>query len=128
MVLPEGVQVILAEVPRYQIAFHDFRSDGGEQSPGLEALRQSLSHQVLPLGQWPLFQVVVSRLDERRYCVHMSIDALICDAWSRRLLGRELLHLYQSRPTPLQPLELSFRDYVLRERALRDTEQYRTAE
>src|SRR5205807_3758731 len=128
MVLAEGTQVILTEVLRYKIAFHDFRSHGGEQCAGFEALRRSLSHQVLPLGQWPLFQVAISQLDERRYVVHMSIDALICDAWSRRLLGRELLHLYQGRPGQLKPLELSFRDYVLGEHALRNSEQYREAE
>ncbi|HEY2232081.1 MAG TPA: amino acid adenylation domain-containing protein, partial [Candidatus Angelobacter sp.] len=128
MVLPEGAQVILDTVPRYRIDVHDFSDKGGERCPDFDVLRRSLSHQVLPLGQWPLFQIVISRLDERRYIVHMSIDALICDAWSRRLLGRELLHLYQGCPGPLKPLELSFRDYVLGEHALRNSEQYREAE
>lgn len=139
VVRSDGQQQIMEEVPSYQIELQDLRDGGGggggdnnqdAQNPSarLQEIRQRLSHQVLPLDTWPLFEVLASRLDERRYLIHISVDALICDAWSRRTLGRELLYFYHHPEEALPPLELSFRDYVLAERELRQTEVYKRSE
>ncbi len=47
------------------------------------------------------------------------------DGWSGAILIRELCALYQNPDAVLPPLEISFRDYVLAEAALRETDLYR---
>ncbi len=50
---------------------------------------------------------------------------LISDAWSFRIISRELAHFYHDPESLLPPLSLSFRDYVIAEAALKESELYR---
>jgi len=78
--------------------------------------------------EWPLFELRAYRLDDRRYRLHLSTDLLIADARSFQILHRELLHSTAIRiPQAFPPLSISFRDYVLAERAAEETELYRRA-
>jgi amino acid adenylation domain-containing protein len=128
IVLPDGRQQILADVPAYEIAALDLRDLPPEQAAAqLEAVRARMSHQVLPSDQWPLFEIRATLLDQRRTRLHISTDALISDAWSRRMLAREFVELYAQPDAALPPLDVSFRDYVLAEERLRETERYQRA-
>ncbi|MBD2207317.1 amino acid adenylation domain-containing protein [Calothrix sp. FACHB-1219] len=114
IVLPDGQQQILEQVPAYQIQLRDFRGQDPEIiALELEKTRDRMSHQVLPSHQWPLFEICASRVSDRLTRIHISIDGIFFDAWSYRILFLELIQLYQAPQIPLQPLELSFRDYVL---------------
>ena len=127
IVLPDGRQQILAEVPPYSATVLDLRGLGEEQAqPGLLEVRGRMSHQVLPADRWPLFEIAVSRLDDR-VRLHVSLDLLIGDAWSFGILGRELGAFYLEPGLELPPLELSFRDYVVAEGALRESRAYQRA-
>jgi amino acid adenylation domain-containing protein len=129
VVLADGNQKILAQVPPYRIAVLDLRQHSAEsREKALGEVRQQMSHQVLPADVWPLFEVRASLLDGGRVRLHISSDALIRDAWSTRLLARELMLLYRDPEAPLPPLELSFRDYVLGEEGLRESAPYRRSE
>jgi amino acid adenylation domain-containing protein len=128
IVLPDGRQQILERVPPYQVVLLDLRALSPVLADAqLAAVRQRMSHQVLPSERWPLFEIRATRLDDQRTRLHISTDALISDAWSRQILAREFVRLYADPATTLAALELSFRDYVLAEVALRDTELYRRA-
>ncbi len=128
VVLPDGQQQILEQVPPYQTEVLDLRGqDPQVVAAQLEAVRQRMSHQVLRADQWPLFEVRASRLGERQVRLHISMDGLIRDNWSWQILVRELAQLYQDPQTCLAPLDFSFRDYVLAEVALRDSAQYHRA-
>ncbi len=128
VVQPDGRQRILPEVPPYRIGVVDLRqAANAAEEEALEAVRGRLSHQVLPSDRWPLFEIAASRLPGGRTRLHVSLDLLIGDAWSFRLLGRELALLYADPGTELEPLTLSFRDCVLAEAALHETEAYRRA-
>ena len=125
VVHPDGRQQILEHVPPYQIAVVDLRGkDSNAVAAELAAIREQMAHQVLPSDQWPLFEIRISRLDDQRCRLHFSLDILIGDAWSWQILIRELEHLYREPGIPLAPLELSFRDYVLAEAALHESDLY----
>jgi amino acid adenylation domain-containing protein len=125
IVLPDGRQQILPEVPDYVIAVDDLRGLPPEAaSARLAATRQQMSHHVLPADRWPLFEVRLTRLTDRQYRLHASIDLLILDAWSMQILIDELLLLYFSPGAPLPPLAVSYRDYLLAEVAFRASESY----
>ncbi|MEA5503579.1 amino acid adenylation domain-containing protein [Halotia wernerae UHCC 0503] len=129
IVLPDGQQQILEKVPLYQIEILDLRGQKDETvTCQIEAIRGRMSHQVLPTDKWPLFEFRVTRLDEGCFRLHVSYDLQIFDAWSLFRLFDEWYQLYQNPQKQLTPLELSFRDYVLAEQALQDTELYKRSQ
>ena len=128
VVLPEGLQQVLEQVPPYEIAVQDLRHRSAEAvDAALQSVRQQMSHQVLPADRWPLFDLRVSRLDGDVVRFHTSYDLLIGDGWSWHVLWRELLLFYEQPDVHLPPLSLSFRDCVLAEIAQQDTPAYRKA-
>ncbi|MBW4676163.1 MAG: amino acid adenylation domain-containing protein [Desmonostoc geniculatum HA4340-LM1] len=129
IVLSDGQQQILKQAPTYQIEILDLREQNSEViASQLQAVRQQMSHQILAADQWPLFEIRASRLDNDCIRLHLSFDYLIVDAWSLgEILAPQLHQLYQNLETVLVPLEICFRDYVLAEIALRDSEVYRNS-
>ena len=128
VVTADGLQRVLPEVEDYEIAVQDLRElDEEAAEERLEAVRQEMSHQVLDPKVWPLFDIRASLLGGGRLRLHFSFDALLGDAWSFRLLTRDLARFYRDADAPVEPLELSFRDYVLAEVELRQSTVYRKA-
>jgi len=126
IVRSDGQQQILERVPAYQIQVLDLRGQNYRVvNSQIEAVRESLSHQVIPSDRWPLFEIRASVLDDRLFRLHFSFDALIADAWSFQMMGREWAKLYQNPNETLSDIEISFRDYVFAELACRHTEEYR---
>jgi len=129
IVLPDGRQQILESVPAYEIAVTDARGRGpGEISDHLERTRREMSHQMLATDRWPLFEIRATRLDDERLRLHFSFDYLIADALSFQILFQELQQLYENPHAALAPLKVSFRDYVLAEEALKDSELFRRSQ
>ncbi|MFZ1830403.1 MAG: amino acid adenylation domain-containing protein, partial [Candidatus Competibacteraceae bacterium] len=126
---PDGMQRVLPEVPAYEFAVADLSalSDRGREN-ALTATRERMSHQVHDVERWPLFEIRVSRLDDHRVRLHVSIDLLIADARSFQILLIELCKLYQNPSLTLPPLTFGFRDYVLAEAAIKNIRPYREAE
>jgi amino acid adenylation domain-containing protein len=125
VMLPDGRQKIQEQVPEYRLEVLDLREkDPQEAASRLEAVRQELSHQILPSDRAPIFDIRASIIDERRIRLHFSFDLLIADARSFEILFKELSHFYHNPETPLPPLELSFRDYVLASTSIENSEAY----
>ncbi|MBQ4814053.1 amino acid adenylation domain-containing protein [Pseudoalteromonas luteoviolacea] len=123
-----GTQKILPEVPEYNIAFHDMRNmEAHDKEQSLLAIRDELSHQVFDVEQWPLFELRVSRIGDEHFRMHFSMDLLLIDGSSSRILKQELLELYVDPNKEFEPLNLSFRDYVLAEQQLEETPLYQNA-
>ncbi|MFC5220500.1 amino acid adenylation domain-containing protein [Streptomyces coerulescens] len=119
-------QQVLASVPPYEMPVIDLRgAEGDAVRAGLAEIRERYSHEVRPVDTWPLFDVVVARLDGERFRVHFSIDALCADFASARVLFDDLTRFYadpEARPAPPAP---DYRDYVLAAAELAGTERYR---
>ena len=125
VVMPDGRQQILKHTPDYRFQITDLRGRAAQAVESvLQAVRERMSHEIRPADRWPLFQICGSRVDDRRVRLHFSFDALILDAWSHSLLFREWSRLYGNPEIRLCPLELSFRDCVAAEAALRDSPLY----
>lgn len=114
VVLPDGRQQILQDVEPYHIRIMDLSHvDAKTAEQELLRLREELSHEVMPSGQWPLFDVRATRLQGDRVRLHIGFDNLIFDGWSMFHLLREWRRLYDEPAAALPELKLSFRDYVL---------------
>ncbi len=126
VVEPGGQQRILAKVPAYQIEVIDWRGTApAEVQSGLDDLRQRMSHQILPVDEWPLFDIRVSLLDDQRARIHFSIDGLVADAWSLSIILKEWGQFYQHPQAASASLDISLRDYVLAEIDLQGSGRYR---
>ncbi|WP_310418173.1 amino acid adenylation domain-containing protein [Chamaesiphon sp. OTE_8_metabat_110] len=126
VVMPDGQQRILAEVPLYQMPVVDLRGKTEtEIAAGLAAVREEMSHQVLPADRFPLFDFRVTRLDGARLRLHISYDLLVFDAWSLFRLFEEWFQVYQQPDCVLPSLDISFRDYAIAEQNLCQTELYK---
>lgn len=122
--LNESQQHILPTVPHYSIAVTDLSDQPAEKIESyLQEIREKLSHEILPAHEWPLFDIRATKLPDR-IRLHLSFDGLIMDAWSYFLLFAEWIELYKDPAAALPPLELSFRDYVLFQKAIENTSLY----
>lgn len=124
----EGYQRVQPEVPRYQVPVHDLRAaDPSRIAEAMAARRQALSKTEFIPDQWPLFHLAVTLTPDHAR-VHFAIDFLIADFMSVQLLLSELAANYHAAghlsDAPSAPLALSFRDYVLAERAGRESGTY----
>jgi amino acid adenylation domain-containing protein len=128
IVRPDGQQQVLPPPCPYLIAVNDLRelSHTGVED-AFSSIRARLSHQRRQYERWPLFVVEASMLPGGAVRVHFGIDFVFCDAWSFRVILRELAMVYRDPEAVLPDLAISFRDYVLAERRLTETEEYRTA-
>jgi amino acid adenylation domain-containing protein len=125
----DGRQRILERVGEYRPALLDLCGEPPEEAEAaLAEVRAEMSHQVLPADRWPLFEIRLSRLDERRWRLHVSLDFLIADAWSTGIVSREIFRFYDRPELELPPLELSFRDCVLAEAGWAESDRFRRAQ
>ena len=126
VIRPDGRQTILQSVPHYRIEFADLR---GETPAVVEShfneVRDQLSHLCLPADQWPLFVIRGTRYGDSAIRLHISLDGLSCDMFSIMLLAREWYAFYQNPAYAPPPLALSFRDYLLTEQTLLDSDLYK---
>ncbi|MFV0130213.1 amino acid adenylation domain-containing protein [Streptomyces sp. HMX112] len=116
---PDGKQRVLDQVAPYRIRTTDLRGRSADEQVGtLDQIRTELADQVLPTDQWPLFDIRATLLDEDRVRLHISMDLLFVDVRSLSLMLTEWRRYYDDPSWSPEPLELSFRDYVLAEQAL----------
>jgi yersiniabactin nonribosomal peptide/polyketide synthase len=114
----EGKQRILPQVPYYSLQRHNLQQlSFAQQQESLLEIRRKLSYQVLPTDRWPLFELAVSELDQQNYRLHMNLDLLLFDVQSFKVMMDDLAILYAGEK--LEPISITFRDYVLAEQRLR---------
>ncbi len=110
----DGTQRFLPAVPWYSIETSDCRGlPAAESAARLAALRAALSHRVPDTSKWPLFDVRATLLPGELVRVHVGFDTLIADARSFEILAAELDLLLADPEAELDPIPVTFRDYVL---------------
>ncbi|TYB47905.1 non-ribosomal peptide synthetase [Actinomadura chibensis] len=126
---PDGAQRILPTAPELVIPVTE--AGDGAADEALAELRGSMSHQLIDVTRWPLFDVRAVRYGEGRVRIGVSFDNIVFDALSIMTLLRELDVLYRDPGADLPPTGPSFRDYVLTvgpdPQARRDAEEYWSA-
>jgi pyochelin synthetase len=129
IIAPDGSQRVLPQAPPYDIAVADLAGlRPAEQETRIARIRAEMGHQVLAADRWPLFDIRATLLDDNRMRLHVSLDLLIADAFSMYLLFHDWRRFCENPDWAPQTLDLSFRDYVTRAEALRETSAYRQAE
>ena len=131
-ITPDGKQITLPRVPRYDPAFLDLRGMSDEViAAELDSIRDEMPKRVFDVHEWPLFEVRLTKLSPTVCRVHIGIEALIADGWSAWILLQDFNAIYGAlergeRPR-LPELSYQFRDYVAALEALKEGPLYRTA-
>src|SRR5262249_29853028 len=129
VILPTAKQLILKEVPPYEIPVLDLsEKSASETERALASIREEMSHQVLALDRWPLFDIRVTLLVGGRVRTHFSVDLIITDFGSLHLFMKEWAYFYRYPNQDLPPLEISFRDFILAEREIQRTDLFKRSE
>ncbi len=119
VVLDSEHQQVLQDIPQVNIELLDFSGEPHR----LEILRKELAHRKSDLTQWPQNQVVVTKLAENDYRLHLSLDLWCIDGRSYQILLKEFAFLYQHGSSDgLGSSTLTFRDYVVYQQSQRDTD------
>ncbi|HTE42738.1 MAG TPA: AMP-binding protein, partial [Steroidobacteraceae bacterium] len=107
-------QRVLPAVPPYRVQVSDLTgNDEATAAAALTDIRREITGQVKSGAEWPLFESRVTKLPDGRYRIHSLIDALIADAFSVQILARDMYQCYDGLEDLLEPIDVSFRDYVL---------------
>ncbi len=110
VVLDSEHQQVLSDYPQVNIELNDL--SGAPQK--VDNLRDELAHRKSDLTQWPQNKVVVSKLSDQDYRLHLSLDLWCIDGRSYQILLKEFASLYQNGDAAqLINAELKFRDYVI---------------
>lgn len=122
VILSDGRQQILEQVPPYEIKIQDLRGCAPELIKNkLDETRNLMSHQILPSETGPLFEIRASILDKGITRLHISFDVIIGDGWSFNILIQDLYKYYIDPEANLPPFDLTFRDYVLTQEAINES-------
>ena len=129
IILASGEQQVLAEVPAYSIKRYDLtQADETSIEHHLETMREAMCTEPFSLTQWPLFELRLTQLPAQEVRLHLSFDMLIVDWGSYEIILRELTQAYHQPELALPDVALSFRDYVLAEKKIQQTNLYQRAE
>ena len=119
-----GYQQVMEKAPRLDVAYTDasgWETDKVEAQ--LDEIREEMGHRIYNTECWPLFGVAVTKTPDRAV-LHFSIEFLIADWASIWLLLSEFEALYYEPERKLPDIKLSFRDYLIAERSLRESIVY----
>ncbi|MEV0262290.1 amino acid adenylation domain-containing protein [Streptomyces sp. NPDC050617] len=116
---PTGHQRVLPETPRLRVPAERAERER-DAEPLLRRARDEMGHRVYDTLAWPLFDVRVTRTPSRAV-LHLSMDFLLADWAGIWLLLGEFEKLHADPGAALPPIDIGFRDYLLAERALRDS-------
>lgn len=86
------------------------RKDIEDMETHLSKLQKEISNKVLPLEE-PLFEMVITEMDNNIWRIYFGIDFMIADALSIYILWRDLNDLYTGKDLP--QLTLTFKDYLM---------------
>ena len=116
IVLPNGTQVILEEVPYYKINVSNVTE---EEFLGIRNKWSAYKYEV---GKWPMFDVFVSIIDGKRTVVHFSFDCILLDGWSANMMIAQIFNVYKGRE--IKKPTFTFRNYVERKESWLENKEY----
>ncbi|MBE6034248.1 MAG: amino acid adenylation domain-containing protein [Clostridiales bacterium] len=117
-----GSQQVLQQAEGFCVKAYDFQRQKEPQEL-LNEVKEKMGHAMYELGTWPMFEIAVSHTGTKDV-LHFSMEFLIADWKSIWMLLSEFETLYFLPENALPETTLTFRDYLIAENRLRETQQY----
>ncbi|MBU3186314.1 non-ribosomal peptide synthetase [Clostridium estertheticum] len=118
-----GYQQVLEKVLNLNVPYYDITGLEEEIEKQLNLIRADMGHRVYDTENWPLFSVAITKTPNNAI-LHFSIEFLIADWASIWLLLSEFEELYYNPGKELSNLNLTFRDYLIAEKRLKESITY----
>lgn len=116
----DGTQVVLPSVGRLRIDYADVSEKGkNAKSERIETVRAELGHCIHAADNPPLMALAITKTDCDAI-LHLSMDFIMADWTSIRLLLAEFEGMYFYGDGVLPEFEVSFRDYLTSEALLKE--------
>jgi len=113
VILPEGRQLVLEEVPEFVIENADLRGLPQEQQEKkILEKREAASHRIFRSDEWPLFGFAMYRTSDEEYRFIADFDMMIVDGLSIEIMINETLEFYEDPDREVKETDYSFRDYI----------------
>lgn len=129
VLLADGRQRILREVPPYRVRIEDLREYPDEViEESLRVPRVEMRYPPKPVDRWPLFDVMVQLLPGGRLRLHMSFQTFLIDGTGRLKILAEVTGMLQNPGLVLDPVECSYRDYSLLWEEFRESDLYKRSQ
>ena len=113
VIFPNGTQAELTEIPVYHMPVIDLSHSSEEEIEAFfRKLREEQSHEIFPVGQWPMFRISFYQLPQNRSRVVFSFDMMLVDRFSIEILVKELHDCYENPELTPEPLLHDYRQYV----------------
>jgi amino acid adenylation domain-containing protein len=109
----------------YRIAFSQESGGSPATSPIIPKSRERMVHRTFDPANWPQFEIAGVDFGGGCLILQISVDLILLDAWSLRILLREFLSLVSDPGASLPKTSLRFRDYVLYREFQRNTDSYK---
>ncbi|WP_035242665.1 amino acid adenylation domain-containing protein [Desulfobacter vibrioformis] len=120
----DGQQQIMEKAPWLTVDYVDVSGfDEQNLADRLQEIREEMSHKVYDTETWPLFDIRLIKTPQQ-HVLHFSMEFLIADGASVRLLLSEFESLYFNKVPQLPDLQLTFRDYVITEKNIKNSPAY----
>ncbi|MBE6034251.1 MAG: amino acid adenylation domain-containing protein [Clostridiales bacterium] len=120
-----GRQRILDEIPVYQVEVKEAGNEEDFYKKNME-IREQLSHKNYDFRRWPLFTFTLLKNNENgKKLLCASINLLICDGDSLRILLKELTSAIKNKRLP--ELNYTYREYVKALTSHVDQQEYDSA-
>lgn len=120
-----GMQHILKDNPEFEMPVIDVSAmNEKEIERYMKNVRKEMLSTRLDLSKAPLMSARVTKLNEGTAILHVYADGQIMDGWSFETFFAELGKLYKNPELELEPLKVTFRDYIMYREALKSTKKY----
>ena len=100
----------------FELRYKDLRGEV-EQEEKILAIVQEEAAQSFDLASGPLLRSGLYQIEDNKWVFSCTMHHIINDAWSMRILIKELLQLYNSHlhqeENPLSPLRIQYKDYAV---------------
>ncbi|MBB6625682.1 non-ribosomal peptide synthetase, partial [Clostridium gasigenes] len=114
IVLSSGEQIVLENVPKYEIKVIDISNvEKEEQDEFIKLEREKTSHNMFKTDQWPLFEFKAFKIDNDKHYLFTSFDMLITDGASIQIIGNLLIKFYNDINWNPADKQCTYRDYIL---------------
>lgn len=113
IILPEGMQQILKEVPEYKLKVENIKDKiEEEQKEIILKQRAETSHRQFKTDQWPLFSFFMYQTSQEEYRLIVDFDMMIVDGFSTEILVNEILAHYEDENREAMQINYTFKEYV----------------
>ena len=128
VILPDGRQRVLKDVPYYEIKIEDISSLSQDmKEEKIQERRNQLSHAFFDIQHFPLFEISGFKMNEEEKYLFINYDTIMMDSASMNMMVQDLAYGYFHPEYEPEPLRYHYRDFIHDFEEMKEGEAYEKA-